>query len=206
MFELELIDKIKLMNNDDFEQWFRQMVLVNEGETLEEKLFNKVITNSSGNKYYRLLSHFDNYNSNEQDQYNDLISIVIEEKEYFITRIKQDIINKISLASNIYQINFTLEKNYSFVIQEYEKPYLVNNLYLGYEYREVNVPTIVYKFKIIKQPNIVSRFNKIFVKDNIFTIYCDEQSKKYFGLQFPEAGIDNCFFAEAENIYISLYS
>ncbi len=203
----ELIKKIKSMEQDDFEQWFRQMILVNSNESIEEQLFNKIITNSSENKLYRLLRHIDNYDTNEQENtyaYNDLISLVMEEKDYFINKTKNYIIKKMASYSKLYLIKFRLfNEDYKLVVQEIEKEYHGKELYEYEKCEHIIVDITKYKFKIIKSIVKTKKYEDLLEQDQVFNLEYSDYSQCYYGIEFDKIGMVNNIFSEAVDIELT---
>jgi hypothetical protein len=194
---IELIDKINLMSDETFTNWYNTMIQYNTGYTDEEKIFRIIITDSTNDKYYKLFNHFKNYDESIFGEYKDLLNIIIEDKEYYIQKAKKDLINKISTLGKLYNLTIRTDRNTFILIvkenkkQTYKQTYYDSTKDLEIEYSTELIEYIMIKYNIVKDyEKIIFTGNKIMVKRN--------KNNAYYDLEFKNGGMLNYHFEDCD--------
>jgi len=108
---IDFIEKIKIMNDDDFTNWFIKNYLYfdfNDYECAKEEniIFNQC-TNEIINLEYKLMEHFRGDYTNTSTIYDELYNFTIQYKSDFLLKIKNKMISSLHNQYNIYIIDYT---------------------------------------------------------------------------------------------------
>lgn len=202
MDAINLISKIKLLDSKNFIQWYNQMIQYNINLNLEEKLFKLAINDSTDNRFYKLFKHFDNYHQDEINEYNDLISLIIPNKDYYVELAKQELIDKILSSQKIFVITLGNEDSIKLITQQVTyREHLQNS----HESANKLVEFIIehHEHKIIK---VLSdcEFTEWLKSDVIVRFKKRIDSSNYYGLEIMNEGKINNNFEKYE-IRVELY-
>lgn len=118
MDAINLVSKITLLDSKNFVQWYKQIINNDINLNLEEKLFKLAINDSSNNRLFKLFKHFDNYKKDEINEYNDLISLIIPDIDYYVKLAKQELIEKILSSQKLFIITIGDEDSIKLITQE----------------------------------------------------------------------------------------
>jgi len=167
LYILDFIEKIKVMSDDDFINWFINNSLYFDSSNNceyaknENTMFNEC-TNEISNLEYKLMEHFRGDYTNTSTIYDELYNFTIQYKSDFLLKIKDKIITSLQNQYNIYIINYTNHAYYK------TKSQLVVTLIETGAYESQNN-----KIKIFKKYKYVKALQK---NDNVQLNYGDIMS------------------------------
>ncbi len=193
MEKINFINKIKSFDSNEFVEWYISMIEFNLRSTVEENLFASAITDGSSNRFYKLFNHLEHYDPKKTSPYQDLISLVKDEYDLFVTKCKQVIIKK--LGSDIFLLRFKrkfYDDKFELIVHQIKK-------------ENLDIDTIFFQYEIIG-PNIpLTDFVSLMVPNQLINLKLSSYSGTHIGIEFVNAGIQNHNFINLEYLQVSKY-
>lgn len=118
MDTINLIEKIKLLGTQKFIQWYINIIVFNSGTSFEEKILYEAIPEGITDRFYKLFSHLESYETDTINEYNDLISLIIPDLDYYVKQAKFELINKILSNKKIFVITLGNEDSIKLITQQ----------------------------------------------------------------------------------------
>jgi hypothetical protein len=200
---IDLINQIKNMETKEFMNWYINTIQYGSDLIDENKIIKSICENSTNGKYYKLFSHLlTNTTSTNNYAYGDLVQIISEESDYFVTKCKKELIEKISDKSNLYELTFEFEAKNINCRQEFKL--LCERIeFVRYNMNNTNCSFAKCKFVICKVEYTGFAYDDYYydlIKPSaIFTLQINEDEDNYcYDLNFENAGMVNYHFMDLE--------
>jgi len=207
---IDLIQNIKSLDSKKFIQWYTNTIQYGSDLIEENKIVHQIVKSSTTDKYFKLFKYFESYEPEKTDSSNDLLSIIIEDLDYFVKKCKDDLVEKISKDAKLFEISFDikpaittneLRESFRFVAKQISSHTYNTQAYIQGTNELKDYIETKYKF-VICEPIQIDNFNDILIQGKVFTVKANEPDKdgeKYFyGMEFDNVGMINFNFYNAD--------
>ncbi len=205
---IDLIDSINNFDSEQFVDWYLNTIQYGSDLVEFDKIIKSICKDSTADKYYKLFNHLKPKNSDYPFLYNDLVQIVSDELDYFVSKCKKELIEKISDQSNLFKLRFELEaknintkKEFELLVQKISSHTYNTQVYLSGTSQLVDYTGTKYKFVVHKVEYTGYGYDGYYletIKPNAIIFLESNESNEFYGLEFEGVGMANYNFDSVE--------
>lgn len=208
---IDLIKFIKNLDSNQFTKWYMNTIQYGSDLIDENKIIKQIIKSSTADRYFKLFGHFNSYEPEESYLHHELLSLIIEDSDYFVKKCKEELVEKISKQAKLFEMTIDiipeittneLRETFRLIIKKISSHTYTTQVYISGTNQLTDYTGTKYKFEICEVLQIKS-YEEIIKPKAIFIVEANEDNE-YFGLEFEGAGMENFHFDNA-SIDISKY-